>query len=559
MPKETEKPEKTEKEKAAQAEAKPKTVSLMPPQLLQALQAQPAPAAGAAQKALQQSPAAIMPTAFRLAREVKPEKEPEKAIQARTLVESYGDVKIWREQGEQMFLYEVPTPRFVGEERTLINTLLQIATKVVPEPPQPMPPQQRRSYYLQRVLEIVDATPELKIPLQAREFYAQAVVREMTGLGAIDTLIVDDDLEEIMIIGPAKPIYVYHRKYGMLRTNIVMYNDADIQALIERIARGIGRRIDISEPLLDARLPDGTRVTASVPPASVDGSTMTLRKFRREPYTMVDFLNLNTMSPEVAGFLWVAVEGLGVLPANLIIAGGTASGKTTMLNVLCSFIQDTERVISIEDTIELNMPIHHWIRFESRPPGLERTGEITLDVLLKNALHMRPDRIIVGEIRAAEGYTLFSAMNVGHRGAMGTLHANTARETIIRLMSPPINIPPIMISPLNFILIQHRIHDRRKGLIRRVTELAEVTGVVGDTPQLQTLYHWEPVHDTMLATGIPSLYIQELSRFTGLDRSAITDEIKQRGEFLRSLADKGIRKLPEVWAAIQKYTPASVA
>ncbi|MFQ5406202.1 MAG: ATPase, T2SS/T4P/T4SS family, partial [Candidatus Micrarchaeia archaeon] len=240
----------------------------------------------------------------------------------------------------------------------------------------------------------------------------------MLGFGLIDALVQDDFLEDIMVVGPDKPVFVFHRKYDMMRTNIVFYDEQDIRILIDRIARNIGRRIDVQSPLLDARLSDGSRVNATIPPVSLNGSTVTLRKFKRDPYSVVDLVSLGTLNLEVAAFLWMASDGLGAKPANILIAGGTASGKTTTLNMLCSFVPSSERVISIEDTAELNLPLFHWVRFETRPPGIEGTGEITMDMLVKNTLRMRPDRIIVGEIRGSEGFTMFTAMNTGHDGAL---------------------------------------------------------------------------------------------------------------------------------------------
>ncbi len=485
-------------------------------------------------------------------RELKEKAEAEK--KERVLVESYGDVRVYKEPGEPLYLYEVPVPRYKGEEKLLINTLVEIASKVIPYEPGVFATQeQRKAAYLQKVLEIIEATPELKIPSAAKEFYAKAVVREMVGYGLIDPLLEDDLLEEIMVIGPGKPIYVFHRKYEMMRTNIVFYEDKDIRDLQDRIARSVGRRIDFQSPLLDARLPDGTRVNMTIPPASIEGSTLTVRKFRRDPFTVIDLIDLGTLNYEIAAFLWLATDGFGAKPANFIVSGGTASGKTTMLNVLCSFVPSDERVVTVEETAELALPLPHWIRFETRPPGIELTGEIDMNTLVKNALHMRPDRIIVGEIRGAEGFTLFSAINTGHDGCGGTVHANSAKETIIRLTSPPINVPPVMLTPLNFIIMTQRINDRRKGLIRRVTEVAEITGVEDNKPVMQTIYSWEPAKDVIAPTGVPCNYLQMLSRYLGVGKEAVEKELRERQKILKDMVEKGVRKLDEVCAITQSY------
>jgi len=294
-------------------------------------------------------------------------------------------------------------------------------------------------------------------------------------------------------------------------------------------------------------------VNATIPPISLDGSTLTLRKFRKDPMSIVDMINYGTISFEAAAFMWLATDGMGVRPANTLVAGGTASGKTTTLNILSSFIPNTERIISIEDTAELSLPLKHWIRFEVRPPSMEGTGEIDMNELVKNSLRMRPDRILVGEIRGAEGYTMFAAMNTGHSGCLGTVHSNSARETIVRLANPPISVPQIMLTSLNFILMQNRIHDRRKGMIRRITELAEV--VPGDEGQieLQNLYEWDPVKDALVRTDAASAYLQLLQKYTGLDRKALQQEIDEREAVLRQLVKAGTNKLDAVCEATQNY------
>ncbi|MFH0836455.1 MAG: CpaF family protein [Candidatus Micrarchaeota archaeon] len=481
----------------------------------------------------------------------KQEPEPEPA-EGRVLIDSYGDVKIYHDSAEPLPLYFVPTPHYKGGEKQLIDALMEIALGVVPLDPH-LPLIERRKRYFDGIMGIIDATPELRVPVNAKQFYAKAVVQEMIGYGPIDPLTEDDNLEEIMVIGPGKPVYVYHRKYEMMRTNIVIYEDKDIRNLTDRIARVIGRRIDVQVPLLDARLPDGTRVNATILPISLNGATLTLRKFKTDPLTVIDLINHGTIDMDLAALFWLATDGIGAYPANILVSGGTASGKTTTLNVLSSFIPNQERVISIEDTAELSLPLNHWVRFETRPPSMEGTGEITMNDLVKNSLRMRPDRILVGEIRGAEGYTMFAAMNTGHRGVMGTVHANSAQETLVRLASPPISVPNIMIGSLNLVLMQNRIHDRRKGMIRRITEIAEVVSAEGEPPKIQVLYGWDPIKDEMFPTKMNSIYLDTLRRFTGLTRDDLQSELDERKRVLSVLHSKGVRDLKGVCEVTQNY------
>ena len=344
------------------------------------------------------------------------EKELETASEKK-LLEQYGEVRIYKVPGKPLPYYVVPVARPTKQEKAVINTIKEAATRLIEITPYKIRDiEQRRNVYRQRVLEILRNSPELHIPERRFDFYAETVVREMVGYGIIDPLVMDDNLEEIMVIGAKKPVYIFHRKYEMMSSNIEFYSDKEIIDLINRIARNVGRRVDISSPLLDARMPDGSRINATIPPASVEGATLTIRKFRKDPYTIIDLMNNGTLSSEAAAFLWLCVDGLGAKPANILISGGTGSEKPTLLNCLAAFIPDTERIVTIEDTAELALPMKHWIRLEARPPGLEGKGELTLDVLTKNSLRMRPDRIIVGDVRPDEPFTPFTALNTGHDG-----------------------------------------------------------------------------------------------------------------------------------------------
>ncbi len=475
------------------------------------------------------------------------------ADKERVLIDSYGDVKIYRVNGDPLPWYVVPVPQPTSGERKIINLLKEATTRIVSLTTSKIrDPEAKKNIYRQKVLEIIDSVPELGIPRTKREFYADVVVREMVGYGILDPLVNDELLEEIMVIGPKKPVYVFHRKYGMMKTNVEFYEDKEIQAIIEKIARDVNRHIDAMNPLLDARLPDGSRVNATIPPASVDGSTITIRKFRKDPYTVLDLIDFGTFSSELAAFLWLAVDGMGAKPANILVSGGTGSGKTTTLNVLATYIPAHERIITIEDTAELNLPLEHWVRLEARPPSIEGTGEISMDVLVKNALRMRPDRIIVGEVRHKEASTLFTAMNTGHDGCMGTIHANSAEETMVRIMSPPMNVPKVMASALDFILVQNRIHDRRKGTIRRVVEFAEVREVDGD-PRTFTIFSWDAARDEQVLVDEDIRYLKTLSDFTGLTVDELRDEWRRRKDYLERLKNGGVKGIKAVKAAIQEY------
>ncbi len=384
------------------------------------------------------------------------------------------------------------------------------------------------------------------------ERLATQISQVMLGYGKLDPMIKDDDLEEIMVIGTRSNVFVYHRKIGMMVTNVTFESDDDIRGIIDVIARQVNRRIDQQTPILDARLKDGSRVNATLPPVSADGPTLTIRKFRKDPLTVVDLINFKTMSSHLAGFLWVCTDGLGVKPCNAIIAGGTGSGKTTTLNTIAAFVPPKERIITIEDTLELQLPHSHVLRMETRPPNIEGKGELTMDTLVKNSLRQRPDRVIVGEVRGGEAITLFTALNTGHSG-MGTLHSNTARETITRLINSPMNVPNIMIPALDFIIMQNRMYRAEGGSIRRVTEVAEVVGMEEGNVQLNRVFEWNNVTDKVEYVGIASKTLREIAEMRGVGITELEEEIEKRRLVLEYLADNNIRSIEEVGRCINSY------
>ncbi len=417
--------------------------------------------------------------------------------------------------------------------------------------------EEREKAFMEEVEEafdnVLDEYPELEV---IKDELKQLLVYEMIGYKHIHPLLKDDNLEEIMVVpevvlsGQAREcfVYVYDRDHGMCLCDFKIPSRA-ARTVIERISRESGRRIDRENPLLDAHLPDGSRVNATIPPVSPDGPTITIRKFREDPLTITDIIRFGTLSYDAAAYLWLAVEH----GANILIAGGTGSGKTTTLNCLCIFIPPEERIITIEDTLELQLPHEHWVRLTTKPPNVEGKGEITMDDLVKNTLRQRPDRIIVGEVRGPEARTLFTAMNTGHDGCMGTLHANTARETITRLTNEPMNVPKIMIPALDIIVMQNRFLQRGSGSIRRVTEISEIAGMEGDTVQLNTVFEWKPETDEVRSTEVPSMVFKKIQEKTGMSMDEILQEVEIRKQILKYLVDNNIRHVKEVGRFIQEF------
>ncbi len=393
---------------------------------------------------------------------------------------------------------------------------------------------------------------DFQVSIEHLNILSQKILRDMIGYGKIDSLIQDDDLEEIMINGIDKPIFVYHRQHGMMKTNVEFNDERELMDLIDSIARQINRRIDQESPILDGRLIDGSRINATIPPVSADGPSLTIRKFKKDPFTIIDLINSKTISIELAAFLWLCFDGLGVKSANAIISGGTSSGKTTTLNALCSFINPKERIITIEDTLELQIPHEHVIRMETRPANVENKGELTMNDLVKNSLRQRPDRIIVGEVRADEAITLFTALNTGHSG-FGTLHSNDARETITRLTNAPMSVPEIMIQAIDFIIMQNRIYTPSGVSYRRISEVAEVVGIEEGVVQLNKIFQWNPETDKIDNISITSKTLSQIASLSGKSLNEIHREIENRKIVLRHMVDYDIHSVEDVKSVFDLY------
>lgn len=317
-----------------------------------------------------------------------------------------------------------------------------------------------------------------------------SLINEILGYGPLQPLLDDPEIAEIMVNGPYQ---VYVERHGKIELTGVRFRDEQhLMRVIEKILLPLGKRVDERVPMVDARLPDGSRVNVVVPPIVLNGPCLTIRKFARDPFTMGDLITFGTLTPEAAQFLQGAVQ----VKLNILITGGTSSGKTTLLNVLSAFIPNDERIITIEDTAELQLRQDHVVRLEARPPNIEGVGEVTIRDLVRNALRMRPDRIVVGECRGGEALDMLQAMNTGHEGSMTTIHANNPREALSRLetmvlmagMDLPVRaIREQIAGAIDLIIHMARLRDGS----RKVMQIAEITGMEGDVITMQDLFVFE--------------------------------------------------------------------
>ncbi len=339
------------------------------------------------------------------------------------------------------------------------------------------------------VSEII-ALKSIVMSISEQEDLLEDICNDVLGYGPLEPLLARDDIADIMVNGSQK---CYIEVGGKVRlTNVRFRDDAHLMNVCQRIVSQVGRRVDEGSPICDARLPDGSRVNVIAPPLSIDGAALTIRKFKKDKLTLQQLVKYNSISAEGAEVLRI----LGRVRANVLISGGTGSGKTTLLNCLTAFIEKDERVITCEDSAELQLQQPHVVRLETRPPNLEGEGEITMRDLIKNCLRMRPERIIVGEVRGPESFDLLQAMNTGHDGSMGTLHANSPREALSRLESmitmggyslPSRTIREMIVSSIDVVVQAARLRDGS----RRITHITEVLGMEGDVIVTQDVFVYD--------------------------------------------------------------------
>jgi len=369
------------------------------------------------------------------------------------------------------------------------------------------------------------------------------LLEENLGLGKIEILLKDSNLEEVVINNHSEPVWVYHKKFGWLETNIKMHTEARIRHYATMIGRDVNKEITMLNPLMDAHLLNGDRVNATLVPISTKGNTITIRRFAEDPWTITKFIEGGTISISAAALIWLGIQN----ELSMMIAGGTGSGKTSMLNVITNFFPPNQRIISIEDTRELQLPKDlHWVPMETRLPNPEGKGGVTMLDLLVNSLRMRPDRIVVGEIRRKEeAQVLMEAMHTGH-SVYATIHANNAEETITRLTNPPIEIPKPMLASLSLILVQNR--NRRTGK-RRTLQIAEVDSK-GDARILMQL---NAQKDVLEKVEESENLIKTISLYTGMSKEQIVADLKQKQAILSWMLRNNIHDINQIGSIMAKY------
>jgi len=479
-------------------------------------------------------------------------------LEGYALNEPYAYASIIRDPFRGNLTYMVKEPDLSDEEILHLKRLKNLLTEVLDVNVVEMESKEAAKEYLQRKCEEILNHYDFKITNWTKEKLLYYVIRDNFGLGKIDPFMHDPLIEDVSCDGTNINLYVWHRKYEYIPTNIRFETSEELNSYALRLAYLCGRHISIAQPMLDSSLPDGSRLHVTYgTEITRKGSTFTIRKFKTDPLTIIDIIDFNTISPEIAAYLWYAVENR----VSVLVSGGIAAGKTTLLNCLSMFIKPDMKIVSIEDTPELNLPHENWVPTITRTHfGLGTdTADITLFDLLKASLRQRPDYIIVGEVRGSEAYTLFQAISTGHLG-MSTLHAESVEAAVYRLESEPMNIPRTMISGIDVITVQKRVEHEGEPTRRTVTT-SEIVGLDPRSREIliNEVYKWNAAKDSFDYTG-RSYLVERIAEKNGISIDEANEEIQRRAKILKWMSNRNIRNFREVSNIVRRYyeNPESV-
>ncbi|RLF48310.1 MAG: secretion system protein E [Thermoplasmata archaeon] len=478
-----------------------------------------------------------------------PKEDHIEVVEVHPIIKPFAFVRILYDNKNHEYIYEVLEPKLNAEERKLLEFIKETLLKTMDIELTEFSEDEAKEYLRKNVDGII-RDYSISMDDVTKEKIMYYVIRDFLGYGKIDVLMRDPMIEDISCDAAGVPIFIYHRNYESIKTNIVFQTDNELDSFVIQLAQKCGRHISIARPLLDATMPDGSRLQACLArEVSAMGSNFTIRRFREEPFTPTHLVEFNTISPEMAAYFWMAIEH----GASAIIAGGTASGKTTTLNALSLFIPPQMKIVSIEDTREINLPHPNWIASVTRETsGETEESKVGMFDLLKAALRQRPEYIIVGEIRGEEAVVLFQAMATGHT-VYSTMHADSIFSVVHRLEGEPINIPRIQLQALDIVAIQGLMRIGRKR-VRRVKEVVEVVGIDPTTEDILTneVFKWNPRKDTFDYYGKGHVMDRIAEQRNWTDRE-LNEEFNRRVEVIKWLVEKGIKHYVDVGNVIAAY------
>lgn len=473
-------------------------------------------------------------------------------IEVVPIKEPYSYVRIIYDKINHEYIYNVVEPKLTDKEKKDLEFIEDSLIKTLDYELEEIDEETVENFLRQSIDEII-SDYSLEIDKDSKEKIFYYVCRDFIGFGKIDVFMKDLQLEDISCDGPCVPIFLFHRKYESIRTNVLFESDEELDSFVIKLVQKSGKHISVANPIVDATLSDGSRLQATLAQeVTPRGSSFTIRKFREDPLTPPDLVASNTMSAEMAAYLWLAVQ----YGESMMCSGGTASGKTSTLNAICLFIPPSMKIVSIEDTRELNLPHENWIA------GLTRggfgnnngntLGEIDMYELMRTALRQRPQYLIVGEVRGKETYTLFQAMATGHT-TYSTMHADSAQSIVHRLESPPINLPRILLSALDIVILQGQVR-LKDNMVRRIKEIIEFVGIEPHTNEITTnsVFIWTPNGDRFKFMGHSALF-DKIAIRKNITRKEVMEEWERRVEIINWMQKTKTRSYIDVAKITSSY------
>jgi len=475
-------------------------------------------------------------------------------IEVQPIKDPFSFVRILYNRDINEYLYEVIEPQLSPDEERVLEFVTGALIKTMEYHFDESTLKEKEEYIRTSTRELLH-----KIGLGLNEVTMHKViyyiVRDFVGYGPIDVLMTDEMIEDVSCDGPGIPLFIYHKKYESMRSSILFRSDHELDTFVIGLAQRCGKHISVAEPMLDATIPDGSRLQATLArEVTTRGSSFTIRRFRANPFTPPDLLRVKTLSAEMLAYLWLAVEQ----GESIVICGGTACGKTSTLNAIMLFIPSAMKIITIEDTREINLPHENWIAgltrggFGARGSDGKLAGEIDMYELLRAALRQRPQYLIVGEVRGVETYTMFQAMATGHT-VYSTMHADSVKSMVYRLENPPINLPRILLSSLNIVIIQSQVKVG-KGIARRIRNIVEIVGIEPETNELitNTVYVWNSADDNFTYNGHSFLF-ERIMTMKNITSNQMKEEFKRRVEIIEWMGKANVRNYLDVANIVASY------
>lgn len=481
-------------------------------------------------------------------------KESLEEIEVVSIREPFTYARVVYDHDRSEYVYEVWEPQLDEREQKLLDMLKDSLSRTLEYEWDKMAEKDKKEYLEEAVASFVKSRG-LRLEPASRDKVVYYIIRDFVGYGPVDMLMADTKVEDVSCDGTGIPLFVFHQKYESIKTSVVFADDDILNSFSVMLGQRCGKQLSVANPILDGTSVEGHRVQATYShEVTTRGSSFTIRRYKEKPFTPTEIVKFKTASPEMVAYIWIAIEN----GKSMMICGGTASGKTATLNSAALFIRPGAKIVSIEDTREINLPHENWIPGTTRTgvgergPDGKAGGEIDMYDLVRAALRQRPNYIIVGEVRGKETYTMFQAMATGHP-TMSTMHADSVKSMVNRLENPPINTPRILLTALNFVVIQThaRIGD---SIVRRIKQIVELVGFEPETNELitNTVYEWDPATDTFVFKGHSFLF-DEIMEMKNMTHEEIEREFRRRVDLVSYMTEKNMLDFREIAKIVVSY------